>query len=449
MSDIEQSYQSSLDFLYSFVDYSLTRQLRYSPEKFNLDRMKAFMSLMGDPQAAYPVIHVAGTKGKGSTSAMIASVLAKSGFKVGLYTSPHLHDFVERIQVNGQPISYAELVAQVAQLRSFTPLIEEITTFELTTAIGFSAFKKAQVDIAVIEVGLGGRLDATNIVKPEVSVITSLSMDHMNILGDTLEKIAFEKGGIIKPGVPVVLSPQKEEARKIISTLCYERGSELIEVDQKFEFGVSNISLERQSFWIKLNDESSQREQYSLSLLGQHQVSNAATALATIGVLQTKGYEITGKAKKKGLQNVNWPARFEIVSRDPLIILDCAHNPDSCEKLCKTVQEYLPGKKLTLVFGASEDKDVEGMFDFLFPVCDEVIVTRSVHPRAAELNLLVELARKHGRQATSNESIEHAIQTALSTSGEKDGVLITGSIFIAAAAREIIQKHTKKVSDTP
>jgi dihydrofolate synthase/folylpolyglutamate synthase len=443
MNNIEQHYQASLDYLYSFVDYSLTRQLRYSPDKFNLERMNKLMELMGNPQTCYPVVHIAGTKGKGSTSAMIASILQECGYKVGLYTSPHLQDYVERIQIDGVPITHADLVRYVDILRELAPKVEGITTFELTTAIGFQAFKDAGINAAVVEVGLGGRLDATNIVTPNVSVITSLSMDHMNFLGDTLEKIAFEKGGIIKSGIPVVLAPQKEEAKKVIQTLCKERDSELIDVGTQYATKIRSFSLDGQEFEISKTDGDKEKHNFSIPLAGAHQVTNAATAFAVLDVLKTSGFSVTEKGLSLGFSKVKWPARFEVISRDPIIVLDCAHNPDSAEKLCKTINEYLPGKGVLLVFGASEDKDIEGMFQHLLPISTSVIMTRSEHPRAAETKLLVELARKIGKQAVAIEPIEEALQSALPISGDDQVILITGSIFIAAAAREILLKLGK------
>ncbi len=213
MTDIDEAYQKALDYLYSYVDYSLTRNLRYSPDKFNLGRMVELMDRLGNPHSQYPVIHIAGTKGKGSISALIASSLQAAGYKTGLYTSPHLQDYTERIQVNRQQIPQEELVTLLEEIKPHAEQIERITTFELTTALGFLYFARQKVNAAVIEVGLGGRLDATNIVNPLVSIISSLSLDHMAVLGDTLALIAGEKAGIIKPGRPVVLAPQREEAR--------------------------------------------------------------------------------------------------------------------------------------------------------------------------------------------------------------------------------------------
>ena len=212
MTNIDEAYQKALDYLYSYVDYSLTRNLRYSADKFNLGRMEELMSRLGNPHQQYPVIHIAGTKGKGSISAVIASALKTAGYSTGLYTSPHLQEYTERIQINRQQIPREELVTLLEEMKPYAEQIDQITTFELTTALGFLYFARQKVNVAVVEVGLGGRLDATNIVSPLVSIISSLSLDHMAVLGDTLAKIAFEKAGIIKPGRPVVMAPQKEAA---------------------------------------------------------------------------------------------------------------------------------------------------------------------------------------------------------------------------------------------
>src|SRR5574341_445746 len=224
MTDIEIAYNKALDYLYSFVDYSLKHISELAKAEFNLDRMFALMKELGDPETKYPIIHVAGTKGKGSVCALCASALQAGGYKVGLYTSPHLEDYCERIQINGEPISHAQLVELVQEIKPAVARIPKLTTFEITTAIGFLAFAQQKVDAAVIEVGLGGRLDATNIVTPKVSVITSLSYDHMAVLGDTLAEIAGEKAGIIKEGVPVVSSPQKEEALQVLERVAKEKG---------------------------------------------------------------------------------------------------------------------------------------------------------------------------------------------------------------------------------
>ena len=452
MPEIEQYYQEALDYLYSFVDYSLTRQLRYSPDKFDLNRMRRLMQLMGDPQSAYPVIHIAGTKGKGSTAAMIASVLREAGNRTGLYTSPHLQDFTERIQVDGQPINREELVAGVDELKPYVEKIDELTTFELTTALGFAAFKKKKVDVAVVEVGLGGRLDATNIVEPVVSVITSLSFDHMNVLGNSITEIAGEKAGIIKENRPVVLAPQWKEAAEVIVRVSSERNAPLTMIGRDYFYSERSRSLSGQTFniWSKSEQElineyiSSggrsdwEPEHYSILLLGLHQVENASTAYAALECVRSAGFAITKENITKGFEAVKWPGRFEIIQHEPLVIVDSAHNQDSALRLRLAMDDYLNGKPIILLFGASEDKDVQGMFTYLLPRVQSVVATRSEHPRAMDPNILVELAHQFGKHAVFTDNIETGLSEALRLAGKEKVVMIAGSIFIAAAAREIL-----------
>src|SRR5512138_487123 len=247
MSDIETQYNKALDYLYSFVDYSLKHSSELAKAEFNLDRMFALMEALGNPQKRYPIIHVAGTKGKGSVSALCASGLQAAGYKVGLYTSPHLLDYVERIRINGGPISHEQMIQLVEAVKPAVRKIPKLTTFEITTAIGLLAFAKNDVNAAVIEVGLGGRLDATNVVFPKVSVITSLSYDHMAVLGDTLAKIAEEKAGIIKPGIPVVSAPQVNEALEVLERVAKQKNCPFILVGRDVKFERQTSSLDGQS----------------------------------------------------------------------------------------------------------------------------------------------------------------------------------------------------------
>lgn len=449
MDPIEAAYQSTLDYLYSFVDYSLTRSLRYSPEKFNLERMNRLVEMLGSPHTQYPVVHVAGTKGKGSTSALIAGVLQEAGYKVGFYTSPHMIDFTERIQVNRVPVTHAELVKLVEDLKPSVAQIEELTTFELTTAAGFLHFARQKVDIAVIEVGLGGRLDATNVVDPLISVITSLSMDHMNVLGDTLAKIAGEKAGIIKPGKPVVVAPQKQEATEVVERIAAERKSPLTKVDAKYQSVPVRSSLKEQVFEIhgkKGGKVLPVGIEFSLPLLGAHQAQNALTAFAVLEMLQRMGWKIALEDIQHGFSQVKWPGRFEILQNDPLVIIDSAHNLDSAEKLAQTVRDYLPGKPLTLIFGASEDKDVAGMFKVLAPVSHKMIVTQSAHPRSFDSLQLGEIAKAYSPYVMVEPKLETALRKALQETPRDGVVLVTGSIFVAAGIRELMTEtvpHSK------
>lgn len=446
----EIAYQKALDYLYSFVDYSLTRGFRFSPEKFDLSRMKDLLDMLGNPQNKFPILHVAGTKGKGSVSSLCASALRAQGYQVGLYTSPHLQDYAERIQINGADIPHAEMAALVEEIKPYVAKIEQLTTFEITTALGFLYFARQKVDVAVVEVGLGGRLDATNVITPLVSVITSLSYDHMAVLGNTLGQIATEKGGIIKPGKPVVSSPQKEEALEVIEKIAAERGSELTLVGRDIFYAPWSHSLDGQTMLVWQPEEQPQvdalietgmaaenwePERLTLPLLGYHQVVNAATAYAALLAARKQGLKIDDAAIRKGFSEVSWQCRFEILSRDPLVILDSAHNRDSAMKLRLALDDYLPDQSVILVFGASEDKDISGMFDELMPRVKQVIATQSVHPRAMDANKLVALAHQHGVRAMAVIPLESALSKALEMAGGDTAVVVTGSLFVAAAAR--------------
>jgi len=441
MKNIEDHYAEALNYLYSFVDFSLQKAVTYSPERFKLERMVALVKSLGDPQNSYPIIHVAGTKGKGSVSVLCANALREAGYKVGLYTSPHLDDYAERIQINGEFIPHGDLAKLVEEIKPHVAAIPELTTFEITTALAFMYFALEKVTAAVIEVGLGGRLDATNVVQPVVSVITSISYDHTLLLGDTLAEIAGEKSGIIKPGIPVVSSPQQEEARLVIEQIADEKSSPLFQVGRDLLYKEIEHSLEKQSFnlWSP-GDEKDSKISLSIPLLGSHQVVNAVTAYAALDTFRKKGFVINDNAIKRGFANVFWPGRFEIAQQSPPIILDCAHNRDSALKLRLTLEEYFPGKKSLLIFGASEDKDINGMLKELMPIVEEVMVVKSFHTRGIEQEKLLKLAKSYGQPVNIVEHIPEAIETALQRSSDRTVVVVTGSIFVVAEARKFLEK---------
>ncbi len=448
--NVDEVYLATLDYLYSFVDYSLSRSFRYSPDKFDLGRMVNLMDRLGSPERSYASIHIAGTKGKGSVAALCSHALVANGYKVGLYTSPHLHDYAERVQVSGQPISHKDLIMLVEEIKPTIESIPGLTTFEITTALAFHYFSLRQLDVAVVEVGLGGRLDATNVLLPDVSVITSLSYDHTYLLGDTLSQIASEKAGIIKPEVPIVVAPQEEEARVVIERIASERSAPLIQVGKDILYRPGEHSLAGQSLQVWMADpylakqtsqatgEASENSPISLTipLLGDHQVVNAATAYATLRVFDDITFAISDEAISRGFAQTSWPGRFEILRSQPPIVVDSAHNRDSANRLRRTLDEYYPGMEIILVFGASEDKDVAGMFAELLPGISDLIVTKSFHPRAMEPEQLMEFAQQYNKPAKIEADVADAFYVALHAAGQTKLVLVTGSLFIVAGARE-------------
>ena len=457
--DIDQKYQETLDYLYSYIDYSLQKTFRYSPEKFDLGRMRDFMDGLGNPQNEYKILHVAGTKGKGSVSALCAGAILESGLKVGLYTSPHLQDYAERIQVDGVPIPHAELIALVEEIKPQIAESPEITTFEITTALAFIYFALCEVDIAVMEVGLGGRLDATNICNPEVTVITSISYDHTYLLGETLAEIAGEKAGIIKPGIPVVVSPQEDEALQVIKSIAAEREATLIQVGEDYLYRQVGKSLEGQNLYVWHKSDQPRMDRFTpgsdsdwepvqltIPLLGVHQLENAATAYATLQVARGKGIGVSVLGFRNGFQNVEWPARFEILRKDPPLIIDSAHNRDSAHKLRIVLDDFFPGIPVLLVFGASEDKDIRGMYTELGSRVRQIVATKSTHPRATEPEKLAEIAREMDFTAISAASVEEALDEAELLSDGGAIILVTGSVFVAAAARSAWQERSNEVN---
>lgn len=437
------NYSQTIDFLNSLIDYSHIPNLAYSPEKFDLQRMRDLLALMGEPQKNFPIVHIAGTKGKGSTAAMMASLLQSAGYRVGLFTSPFLFDFCEQIQVNREQISHEELANQVEALKPLLEKVKNITTFEATTAIGFQYFKDQQVEIAIIEAGLGGRTDATNVVDPLISVITSISYDHMGVLGSSIESIAEHKAGIIKPGKPVVVAHQVyPEATQVILEAAKQTGSDVEEADKKVSCSPLSHSLEGQSFSATFTDAGHKGwdGDYALGLLGEHQIENASTALTALAKLTDFGFGITHEHIFDGLRLVYWPCRFEVVSSDPLMVLDSAHNVDSAEKLKQALTDYLSDHKIILIFGASEDKDIASMFKVLLPGIKKVIFSKSLHPRAAEPAMLVKLVGDNPVPCEVAENITEAIQIAKKLADKQTVIVVAGSIFMAAAAREVILK---------
>lgn len=433
------TYREAIEYLHSLTDYERRRIERYTPETLDLSRVERLLEMLGNPHRAYRSVHVAGTKGKGSTAAMVESTLRVAGYRTALYTSPHLHTFRERIRVDGTMISRDEVVTLVEEIEPLVEQIPGVTTFEAITAMAFAYFARQGVDLLVAEVGLGGRLDATNVLLPEVAVITSLSLDHTYLLGATLPEIAREKAGIIKPGIPVVSAPQRAEAIHVIEEVSQKRDAPLVEVGRDWIWEPGPFDMDGQSFDVQRvrGGDKDLTGRYWIPLLGRHQLENATTAVATLQVLRDRGIGVTRQAVEEGLRRVEWPGRMEVLSRDPLIVVDCAHNPYSVQTLRRALGEWFPGVRWVVVFGASTDKDIAGMLRLLLPITDYLIVTRSEHPRAAAPVELADIVASVGGGAEVAVNTRRAIQRALTAMEPGGGLLVTGSIFLVAEAREV------------
>jgi dihydrofolate synthase/folylpolyglutamate synthase len=436
--------EQALDYWYGLANYE-----KVTPQAadLRLDRMKDLMAALGNPQDRLGIVHVAGSKGKGSTSAMLAAVLQKAGYRVGLFTSPHLCRVEERIQIDGQPITQADL----GSLLSFVRYVVEgrglgpPTFFEVATAMAFMHMARREVDVAVIEVGLGGRFDATNVCTPLVAVITSISRDHTQLLGDRLESIAMEKAGIVKPGRPVVSGAVAPEARQMIETICRERGAPLsqLEIDFHYTYMPGQVNPEAPQLTkkpqVQITTARRSWQAMELGLLGRHQGANAAVAVAVIEQLYPYGFAIDEPAVRAGLAGVRWPARLEVVGARPLVVLDCAHNVASIQAFVETLTVSFPPAKRVLIFAASGDKDLEGMLRLLAPHFAYLILTRSHNRRNAPPEHLAELcSRLGGPPSIVCSTPAEAWSAARKIAAPEDLICITGSVFLAGEMRPLI-----------
>lgn len=471
-------YAAAMDYLFGRINYEQTPAIPYRTNEFKLDRMNRLMRLLGDPQRSFPAVHIAGTKGKGSTAHMIASILGTAGFKTGLYTSPHLHRIEERYVIDGQLCPPQEFAALVSQIQ---PIVAEMdraahhaefpsqgpTFFELTTAIAFLHFASQQVDAAVLEVGLGGRLDSTNVCSPAATVITSISFDHMKQLGNTLAAIAFEKAGIIKPGTCVISGVDDEEPRDVIERVAGERESplHLAGRDFKFRYGGKQVlaaadgrrRLGCQFDYQEMSDgRRTEFRDVQLPLVGMHQAANGAVAIATAIRLREAGWQIPDEAILEGLRNVRCPARIELLAASPAVVLDAAHNDRSVQALVSVLDEaFSDTARKTLIFATSQDKDAAAMLRLLLPKFQRVIFTRyRNNPRFVDPNTLADLASEilaseilaESSRSTSSElevtdHVGQAWEFARSSSGPDDLICIAGSFFLAAEARDLVLRH--------
>lgn len=419
------SYVDALVYFYSYAHYNPADIAGWS-----LDRLRGLLQRLGDPHKEFPSLLIAGTKGKGSTAAISESILRHAGYKVGLYTSPHLHSFRERIRLDGEILSEEKVVSLARQLKPYFESTPHLTAFELITALAFVAFAEAKLDAAVLEVGLGGRLDATNAVDPAVAVITPISYDHTQILGETLTLIAREKAGIIRPGALVISAPQVDEAMQMIQEVCQGHQARLIVVGRDLHWSPGRFSLQAQSFTVE-------DQTYWLPLMGQHQVVNAVTAIAAVqGFAEHTGLSVSQEAIRNGVAGVTWLGRMELLSQQPFLVVDSAMNGDSASKLVETLKLYFPGRHVILIFGASNDHPVRDMLAELLPVADRVFTVASRHPRAETPENLAAFAAQMGYQVEAMPGVQPALEAALAAAGPEDLVCATGSLFLVADIRE-------------
>ncbi|HHB91328.1 MAG TPA: bifunctional folylpolyglutamate synthase/dihydrofolate synthase [Anaerolineae bacterium] len=429
----ENAYTRTLREIFAHVDYSRSRQHPYNAETYNLDRMWALMSLLGNPQDAFPSLHIAGSKGKGSTSAMAASILQAAGWRTGLYTSPHLHTFRERIRIDGAFIPRERLIQLWQELRAVIAALPRTTTFEIITALAFMDFSRPPVDVAVIEVGLGGRLDATNVIIPRACAITALSLEHTNLLGGHLAAIAAEKAGIIKPGVPVVTGPQPPEAMAVIEQVAASQAAPLIRVGEDWRWRIREVTT--QGLRLDICGPHSTIKDAFLPLTGEHQALNATLAVALVHAWAPS--ELSEEVVREGLARTYWPGRLEVLHQHPTILLDSAHNHDSATRLRHALRHF-PHRGLILLFGASADKDIAGMLAILGRDAKAIVLTRSFHPRAADPRALDAIARElfPHKPLYLTEDAQPGLEIALSLAESEDLILVAGSIFVVAAVRE-------------
>ncbi len=436
------TYQEALQYLSQFIDFEKKDSYSYNLS-FKLDRMRMLCSLLGDPQVGMKSIHVAGTKGKGSTAAIIQSILMVSGFRVGLYTSPHLVSFRERIRIGDEIISEEDVCAHLGTVRIAVDKMgqDKPSFFEVYTALAFLYFKDKDIDFAVYETGLGGRLDATNVIDPLVSAITPISFDHTQILGDSLAKIAMEKAGIIKEDGICVSAPQEDEALKVIDDVCAEKGSQLILVGRDIIF--KDLSASDEEMVFNLTGLFGKHANLHLKLLGFHQMVNAAVAIGVVDSLRLSGISVGDDAIRKGIESARWPGRLEVVrKRSPRIILDGAQNKASADQLSRSVRRLFKYKRLILVLGVSKDKDIKGILKELVPIADSIVLTKSkLIERAMEPERIKDLITPKTKDVAVTMSTKEALDKAMSQASPSDLILVTGSLFVVGEAREILVKN--------
>ena len=428
----KNAYQKSLDYLYRLEKFGMI---------FGLTQVERILRAAGNPHKEIQAIHIGGTNGKGSTAAMMSSILQKEGYRVGLYTSPHLIRFTERIKVNGKEIEEEEVATLTEWLRKEVEaagITPPFTFFDFTTALALHYFKQKLVDLSILEVGLGGRLDSTNVVDPLISIITNIAKDHEEYLGKSILKIAREKAGIIKKGRPLITAATQPQVLRLFSKICQEKGSPYFRIGKEFLYTRAEDGdfdyegLNRKLWSIHLN------------LKGYHQVINATTALGAMEVLEDLGYRVSTDAMIDGLREVDWPGRLEMISSSPRVILDGAHNPAGAIVLKESLEKEFQYQHLILLIGIMKDKDVQSMLHLLAPLADRIILTKPHTDRAAPPSLLKRALGRNGEKAEIAEDLNEAIGRALSLTQKEDLLCITGSLYTVGEARAYF--HAKRGS---
>ncbi len=462
-SQPQGEHADSIEWLLARVNYERTTGVPYGERQLKLDRMLQLVNLLGHPDRNYPIIHVAGTKGKGSTAAMIAAVLSAAGYRTGVYSSPHLSRLEERFAIGGVPIPTADLAGLLDRIR---PLVDEVdrratptgepslTYFDIATAAGLLYFSEQGCQAVVLEVGLGGRLDSTNICLPDVCVITSISFDHTKQLGNTLASIAREKGGIIKPGVPVISGVETAEPREVIADVARQHGCRLMELGRDFHV-TYRARCERETLEPQIDyrtNDGTELAQIRLRMLGQHQGTNAAIALATLDELQRQGWQIDERARREGLAQAFLPGRLELLPGEPAVVLDTAHNEASAAALAAALRDYFPPPR-TLVIACSKDKDIAAIVRQLGGTFDRVLTTRYLeNSRSVDEVQLAEMFR----EAVAAQSIrptpvvasyptpQATLEAAFDATPSTGLICVTGSFFLAAELRtELLERMMK------
>jgi dihydrofolate synthase/folylpolyglutamate synthase len=418
MKKKRMSYAEAVEYLYSLQKYGI---------KFGLSKTSNLLKALGNPHRELKYIHIAGTNGKGSVAAMLESILMRAGLKVALYTSPHLVRFTERFRVNGEEIEPAQVATLVAELREVIHPAQPPTFFEVTTAMALTWFARERPDICIMEVGMGGRLDATNVIRPMVTVITNISLEHQVFLGPHLVDIAREKAGIIKRGVDLVTAATQHQVLSLFKATCEAKNASFWRVGKDIRYRKRGSGFNYYGFRRIEKD-------LHLGLLGRHQFRNAAAALAVVELMEKKGFSLSSDHIREGLRRPDWPGRMQVVSRDPLIVLDGAHNPDAMRTLADSMREAFQWRHLILVLGIMSDKDIGKIMREIVPLAGHVIFTRPEYYRAATAETLMQEAKHLGKRGEIVTPIAEALKKARSMAGNKDVVLVTGSLFTVGEA---------------